>query len=76
MSVYGRIWALDKSRAWPGSHVSPPLTPRTADSGITWRPLHVGDYDRGYLRLLGQLTKAPEVSVEQWTSTFEKMRKR
>eukprot|EP00285_Hemiselmis_virescens_P000928 CAMPEP_0173415232 /NCGR_PEP_ID=MMETSP1356-20130122/84752_1 /TAXON_ID=77927 ORGANISM="Hemiselmis virescens, Strain PCC157" /NCGR_SAMPLE_ID=MMETSP1356 /ASSEMBLY_ACC=CAM_ASM_000847 /LENGTH=170 /DNA_ID=CAMNT_0014377467 /DNA_START=188 /DNA_END=700 /DNA_ORIENTATION=- len=43
------------------------------DPSIKWRPLQIGDYDRGYLRLLGQLTKAPEVPVSLWEETFRKM---
>lgn len=44
--------------------------------GIMWRALHIGDYDKGYLRLLSQLTKAPEVPHGLWLEQFEKMRKR
>mmetsp|Transcript_7403 Transcript_7403/g.18497 ORF Transcript_7403/g.18497 Transcript_7403/m.18497 type:complete len:170 (-) Transcript_7403:124-633(-) len=46
-----------------------------AEGGILWRALHIGDYDKGYLRLLSQLTKAPEVAHGMWLEQFEKMRK-
>uniref|UniRef100_A0A6T8N8Z3 Glucosamine 6-phosphate N-acetyltransferase n=1 Tax=Hemiselmis andersenii TaxID=464988 RepID=A0A6T8N8Z3_HEMAN len=52
---------------------SPKIHPGS-DPSIKWRPLQIGDYDRGYLRLLGQLTKAPEVPLSLWEETFQKMR--
>lgn len=37
------------------------------------RPLKVGDYDRGYLELLSQLTAVGEVSKEQFVERFNIM---
>jgi hypothetical protein len=47
-----------------------------AEQGVAWRPLHVSDYEKGYIALLSQLTQAPEISHDMWLQTFETMRKR
>lgn len=50
---------------------SPPIT--AVNTGETWlkvRPLQVGDYDRGFIELLSQLTSVGNVSREDFLSTF------
>eukprot|EP00958_Prasinococcus_capsulatus_P023590 scaffold3551_cov408-Prasinococcus_capsulatus_cf.AAC.17 len=39
----------------------------------TMRPLALEDYGKGYMRLLGQLTLAGEVSEAQFKLRFEEM---
>lgn len=45
-----------------------------ADASLRVRPLSSGDYDRGFLDLLTQLTVGGDVSREQFTSRFEAMK--
>ncbi|KAI9011253.1 acyl-CoA N-acyltransferase [Gaertneriomyces semiglobifer] len=42
-------------------------------SGHTLRPLEDGDYDKGYLKLLEQLTVVGEISREQFVQRFKDM---
>jgi len=47
------------------------------NTGETWikvRPLQDGDYDRGFLKLLSQLTGVGQVSRSQFLNTFHKMK--
>lgn len=45
-----------------------------ADASLRVRPLSSGDYDRGFLDLLTQLTVGGDVSREQFMSRFEAMK--
>ncbi|UYV74805.1 GNPNAT1 [Cordylochernes scorpioides] len=45
------------------------------DNQLLLRPLQLGDYDRGYLELLSQLTNVGEVSREEYTERFRSMQK-
>lgn len=50
---------------------SPPIT--AVNTGETWikvRPLQVGDYDRGFLQLLSQLTSVGNVSRDDFLSMY------
>uniref|UniRef100_A0A1B0D3Z6 Glucosamine 6-phosphate N-acetyltransferase n=1 Tax=Phlebotomus papatasi TaxID=29031 RepID=A0A1B0D3Z6_PHLPP len=54
---------------------NPPIT--AVAPGETWmkvRPLQEGDYDRGFLELLSQLTKVGNVSKAQFLMQFAQMR--
>lgn len=42
--------------------------------GLLIRPLKSGDYDRGFLQLLSQLTEIGNVSREQFLNTFHRMK--
>lgn len=58
---------LDFSRS--KTKFSPPIT--ATNTGETWikvRPLQVGDYDRGFLQLLSQLTSVGNVSRDDFLS--------
>lgn len=46
----------------------------TSPEGLLIRPLKSGDYDRGYLQLLTQLTEVGNVSREQFLNRFHMMR--
>merc|ERR1712025_483203 len=41
--------------------------------GLRIRPLNMGDYDRGFLQLLGQLTSVGDISHEAWCERFSEM---
>uniref|UniRef100_A0A914V8C9 Glucosamine 6-phosphate N-acetyltransferase n=1 Tax=Plectus sambesii TaxID=2011161 RepID=A0A914V8C9_9BILA len=47
--------------------------PNDPDGGLTVRPLKVGDYDRGYLPLLSQLTSVGSISKAQFVERFNVM---
>ncbi|XP_059611697.1 probable glucosamine 6-phosphate N-acetyltransferase isoform X2 [Phlebotomus argentipes] len=54
---------------------NPPIT--ATAPGETWmkvRPLQEGDYDRGFLELLSQLTKVGNISKGQFLMQFARMR--
>ncbi|XP_055324352.1 probable glucosamine 6-phosphate N-acetyltransferase [Sitodiplosis mosellana] len=64
---------LDFSRSI--TKFSPPIT--AINTGETWlkvRPLQVGDYDRGFLQLLSQLTSVGNISRDDFLSRFHKMK--
>lgn len=64
---------LDFSRSI--TKFSPPIT--AVDTGEPWlivRPLQVGDYDRGFLQLLSQLTSVGTVSRHDFLSRFHRMK--
>jgi len=52
---------------------SPSMIPRHEDPELLARPLHIGDFDRGYVQLLNQLTDAGVVTREAWQSRFREM---
>lgn len=53
---------------------SPTLTMSNPGDGLIVRPLNTGDYDRGFLTLLGQLTTVGDISREQWEDRFMAMK--
>ena len=53
---------------------SPQLTIDNPGDGLRLRPLQSGDYIRGFLQLLCQLTKVGDVSQEQWRRRFRDMK--
>lgn len=53
---------------------SPAISPADPGDGLVLRPLCMGDINRGFLKVLGQLTETGVVSPEQFTKTFEHMK--
>ena len=53
---------------------SPALSVAAPGQGLLLRPLQLGDYRRGFLALLAQLTEVGEVSWEAWRERFLRMR--
>lgn len=56
---------------------NPPIT--TANAGEPWikvRPLQTGDYDRGFLQLLTQLTDVENIPREEFLGTSRQLLKR
>ncbi|XP_012264494.2 probable glucosamine 6-phosphate N-acetyltransferase [Athalia rosae] len=47
---------------------------REVNDGIWIRPLSVGDYERGFIQLLGQLTQVGDITREQFVDRFKKMK--
>merc|ERR1712243_490809 len=50
------------------------LTVSSPGEGLRVRPLCVGDWNRGFLELLGQLTTVGEISRDQWEDRFSQMK--
>jgi len=48
--------------------------PNNPGPGLKVRPLSSGDFDRGYLRLLGQLTDVGSVTKADYAAKFNKMK--
>ncbi|XP_041468445.1 glucosamine 6-phosphate N-acetyltransferase-like [Lytechinus variegatus] len=48
----------------------PPISPANPGTDLLMRPLHIGDYDKGYLQLLSQLTTVGNVSRELFEEQF------
>ncbi|XP_060117099.1 glucosamine 6-phosphate N-acetyltransferase [Heteronotia binoei] len=61
---------------WSQSSVtfSPAISPEDPGNGLLLRPLCMGDFNRGFLKVLGQLTETGVVNPEQFTKTFEHMK--
>ncbi|KAI4881599.1 hypothetical protein NFI96_021525, partial [Prochilodus magdalenae] len=62
---------------WSSNTVSfsPPISPSKPGAGLALRPLCAGDLDRGYYKVLSQLTKAGDVTKEQFKANFEHIRR-
>ncbi|KAG7167948.1 glucosamine 6-phosphate N-acetyltransferase-like [Homarus americanus] len=56
------------------THMKNGVTSATPGEGLLVRPLCKADYDRGFLQLLGQLTKIGDISREKFNERFEAMR--
>ncbi|XP_076047569.1 glucosamine 6-phosphate N-acetyltransferase [Oratosquilla oratoria] len=56
------------------SYMKDGVTSNQPGHGLKVRPLRRGDYDRGFLKLLEQLTKVGDISREQFEKRFEIMR--
>ncbi|XP_060923935.1 glucosamine 6-phosphate N-acetyltransferase isoform X2 [Limanda limanda] len=54
---------------------SPPISPSSPGEGLVLRPLCVADFNRGFFKVLSQLTKTGDVTPEQFTKKFEHMKK-
>ncbi|XP_031624577.1 probable glucosamine 6-phosphate N-acetyltransferase [Contarinia nasturtii] len=64
---------LDFSRSI--TKFSPPINAvNTGEAWLKVRPLQVGDYDRGFLQLLSQLTGVGNVTRDEFLSRFHKMK--
>ncbi|CAJ0962131.1 unnamed protein product [Ranitomeya imitator] len=54
---------------------SPSISPELPGEGLVLRPLCTADINRGYYKVLGQLTKVGDVTAEDFIKTFEHMKK-
>ncbi|XP_027716913.1 glucosamine 6-phosphate N-acetyltransferase isoform X2 [Vombatus ursinus] len=54
---------------------SPAISPTYPGDGLVLRPLCTADLNRGFFKVLGQLTETGMVSPEQFMRSFEHMRK-
>ncbi|KAM9147654.1 glucosamine 6-phosphate N-acetyltransferase isoform 2-T3 [Pangshura tecta] len=54
---------------------SPAISPLDPGDGLVMRPLCTADLNRGFFKVLGQLTAAGVVSPEQFIKTFEHMKR-
>uniref|UniRef100_A0A3B4GNS5 Glucosamine 6-phosphate N-acetyltransferase n=2 Tax=Pundamilia nyererei TaxID=303518 RepID=A0A3B4GNS5_9CICH len=54
---------------------SPPISPCNPGEGLVLRPLCMADFNRGFFKVLSQLTKTGDVTPEQFTKNFEHMKK-
>merc|ERR1712032_75425 len=52
---------------------NPPISIEAPGEGLMMRPLSQGDFHRGFLPLLSQLTTVGEVAEEQWQQRFKRM---
>lgn len=61
---------------WSSNTVSfsPPLSPSSPGEGLVLRPLCTADYNRGFFKVLSQLTQTGEVTPEQFIKKFEHMK--
>jgi len=53
---------------------APPLSLQQPGEDLRIRPLHIQDYERGFLELLGQLTSVGNISRDAWDQRFHQMR--
>ncbi|KAM4661871.1 glucosamine 6-phosphate N-acetyltransferase [Discoglossus pictus] len=53
----------------------PAISPLHPGEGLILRPLCIADLNRGFFKVLGQLTKVGEVTQEQFVKKFEHMKK-
>nr|XP_028579053.1 glucosamine 6-phosphate N-acetyltransferase isoform X1 [Podarcis muralis] len=53
---------------------SPAISPVEPGSGLVLRPLCIADINKGFLKVLGQLTETGSASPEQFIKTFEHMK--
>lgn len=54
---------------------SPPISPQQPGEGLVLRPLCTADINRGFYKVLGQLTKVGDVTAEDFIKKFEHMKK-
>ncbi|CAH2329015.1 glucosamine 6-phosphate N-acetyltransferase [Pelobates cultripes] len=61
---------------WSQNMVSfcPDISPVHPGAGLVLRPLCTSDLDRGFYKVLGQLTKVGDVTTEQFIKKFEHMK--
>ncbi|XP_010890658.1 glucosamine 6-phosphate N-acetyltransferase isoform X1 [Esox lucius] len=62
---------------WSSNTVSfsPPISPSQPGDGLVLRPLCTADFNRGFYRVLSQLTTVGDVTPEQFIKKFEHMKK-
>ncbi|XP_059926953.1 glucosamine 6-phosphate N-acetyltransferase [Gadus macrocephalus] len=62
---------------WNASTVSfsPPISPSSPGQDLVLRPLCLKDFNRGFYKVLAQLTLAGDVTTEQFIKNFEHMKK-
>ncbi|KAG8561628.1 hypothetical protein GDO81_015419 [Engystomops pustulosus] len=62
---------------WSQNTVSfrPPISPVHPGEGLILRPLCTADINRGFYKVLGQLTKVGDVTAEDFIKKFEHMKK-
>uniref|UniRef100_A0A673BWN1 Glucosamine 6-phosphate N-acetyltransferase n=1 Tax=Sphaeramia orbicularis TaxID=375764 RepID=A0A673BWN1_9TELE len=62
---------------WSSNSVSfsPPISPSSPGEGLVIRPLCTADFNRGFFKVLSQLTQTGDVTPEQFTKKFEHMKK-
>ncbi|XP_030233094.1 glucosamine 6-phosphate N-acetyltransferase [Gadus morhua] len=62
---------------WNASTVSfsPPISPSSPGQDLVLRPLRLKDFNRGFYKVLSQLTLAGDVTAEQFIKNFEHMKK-
>ncbi|CAL8236369.1 unnamed protein product [Boreogadus saida] len=62
---------------WNASTVSfsPPISPSSPGQDLVLRPLCLKDFNRGFYKVLSQLTLAGDVTAEQFIKHFEHMKK-
>ncbi|XP_043930336.1 glucosamine 6-phosphate N-acetyltransferase isoform X2 [Protopterus annectens] len=54
---------------------SPVISPLNPGEGLVLRPLCTADFNRGFFKVLSQLTEVGEVTPEQFIKKFEHMKK-
>lgn len=75
LSLYDRTLLLDLDFSRSPSKFNPPIS--AASPGEPWlkvRPLQSGDFHRGFLQSLSQLTTVGDVSMAQFLNRFAQMR--
>ncbi|XP_054626999.1 glucosamine 6-phosphate N-acetyltransferase [Dunckerocampus dactyliophorus] len=62
---------------WSDNSVSfcPLISPSNPGEGLVLRPLCTADFNRGFFKVLSQLTETGDVTAEQFTKKFEHMKK-
>ncbi|XP_068451709.1 glucosamine 6-phosphate N-acetyltransferase isoform X1 [Clinocottus analis] len=62
---------------WSSNTLSffPPISPSNPGEGLVLRPLCTADFNRGFFKVLSQLTQTGDVTPEQFTKKFEHMKK-
>ncbi|XP_029702321.1 glucosamine 6-phosphate N-acetyltransferase isoform X2 [Takifugu rubripes] len=62
---------------WSSSTVSfsPPISPSCPGEGLVLRPLCTADFNRGFFKVLAELTQTGDVTAEQFLKKFEHMKK-
>ncbi|XP_024911334.1 glucosamine 6-phosphate N-acetyltransferase isoform X2 [Cynoglossus semilaevis] len=61
---------------WSGNTASfsPPVSPSSPGEGLVLRPLCMADFNRGFFKVLSELTKTGDVTPELFTKKFEHMK--
>lgn len=69
--------SLLKELDWSASSASfsPPISPTQPGEGLVLRPLCTADFNRGYYKVLSQLTVAGDVTPEQFIKHFDHMKR-
>jgi glucosamine-phosphate N-acetyltransferase len=66
------LYSLDFSQRV--SSFDPAVMPERPGDGLVMRPLQIGDYYKGYLQLLAQLTVVGEVAQSKFRDQFHAMK--